>query len=170
MMLCFSACKEDTSKEYIYLPKTELHTRENSSGFHREYKTIYKYDEKGNVIQKTEYTKGFLGVFNVRERQYDIEYTYNGNGDISQELIHIEDFCTKITDGHQIYDEGYNYIYNEKQQLVKKQIINPSDYEDAFAHMNMNMMNSEIVLKNINYILMALKNLNLKMYMMSKIN
>lgn len=133
MMLCFSACKEDTSKEYIYLPKTELHTSENSSGFHREYKTIYKYDEKGNVIQKTEYTKGFFGVFNVRERQYDIEYTYNENGDISQELIHIEDFCTNITDGHQIYDEGYNYIYNEKQQLVKKQIINPSDYEDVLC-------------------------------------
>ena len=100
MILCFSACKKDTSKEYTYLPKTELLTRENSSGFHREYKTVYKYDEKGNVIKKTEYTKGFLGVFNARERQYDIEYTYNENGDISQELIHIEDFCTNITDGH----------------------------------------------------------------------
>ena len=63
MMLCFSACKDDTSKEYIYLPKTELYTRENSNGFHGEYKTIYKYDEKGNVIKKTEYTKGLFGIF-----------------------------------------------------------------------------------------------------------
>ena len=130
-MLCFSACKEDMGKEYTYLPKTELHTDENSSGYHKEYKTIYEYDEKGNVIKKTEYTKGFLGIFNVRERQYDIEYAYNENGNISQELIHIEDFCTSLTDGHQIYDEGYNYIYNENQQLVKKVIINSSDYVDA---------------------------------------
>ena len=133
MMLSFSSCKEDISKEYTYLPQTELHTNENSSGFHGEYKTIYKYDEKGNVIKQTEYTKGFLGIFNVRERQYDMEYTYNENGDISQELIHIEDFCTSITDGHQIYNEGYDYIYNENQQLIKKEVINPSDYEDAFC-------------------------------------
>jgi len=133
VLLCFSACKDDIGKEYIYLPQTELHTHENSSGFHREYKIIYKYDEKGNVIKKTEYTKGFLGIFNIRERQYDIEYTYNENGDISQELTHIEDFCTGITDGHQIYDEGYNYIYNENLQLIKKEIINPSDYEDALC-------------------------------------
>ena len=135
MTLCFSACKDDIGKEYTNLPQTELHTHENSSGFYGEYKTIYKYDEKGNVIKKTEYTKGFLGFFNVRERQYDIEYTYNENDDISQELIHIEDFCTNITDGHQIYNKGYNYIYNEKEQLIKKEIINlnPSDYEDAFC-------------------------------------
>lgn len=133
MMLCFSACKDDIGKEYTYLPKTELHTYENSSGFHREYKIIYKYDEKGNVIKKTEYTKGFLGIFNVRERQYDTEYTYNENGDVSQELTHIEDFCTSTTDGHQIYDEGYNYIYNENLQLIKKEIINPSDHEDALC-------------------------------------
>lgn len=133
VLLCFSACKEDKCKEYTYLPQTELHTYENASGFHREFKITYKYDEKGNVIKKTENTKGFFGIFNVRERQYDIEYTYNENGDISQELTHSEDFCTSITDGHQIYDEGYNYIYNEKQQLIKKEIINPSDYEDALC-------------------------------------
>ena len=133
VLLCFSSCKENIDKEYAYLPQTELHTHEDSRGFYREYKTVYEYDEKGNVTKKTEYTKGFLGIFNVRERQYDIAYTYNENGDISQELIRIEDFCTSITDGHQIYDEGYNYIYNENQQLIKKEIINPSDYEDALC-------------------------------------
>ena len=136
MLLCFSACKDGMDKENAYLPQTEFYTNENSSGFHREYKTIFKYDEKGNVIKKTEYTKSFLGIFNVRENQYDITYTYNENGDISKELIHIEDFCTGITDGHQSYDEGYNYIYNEKQQLIKKEIINPSNkviLADAFC-------------------------------------
>ncbi len=133
MMLCFSACKDNSSEEYNYLPKTELYTVQNSGGFCREYKYTYKYDDNGNIIKKTEYTKGFLGIFNVRERQYDTEYTYNKNGHISQELIHIEDFCTSITDGHQIYDEGYNYIYNEEQQLIKKEVINPSDFEDAFC-------------------------------------
>ena len=135
MAFVFSACKEDLDTGYSYLPQTELYTIQNSGGFHREYKIIYKYDEKGNVIKKTEYTKGFLGIFSVRERQDDIEYTYNENGDISQERIRTEDFCTSLTDGHQIYDDGYNYIYNEKQQLIKKEgiIINPSEHEDAFC-------------------------------------
>ena len=127
MTFCFSACKENIGEEYTYLPKTELYIIENSSGFHREYKIIYKYDEKGNVIKKTEYTKGFLGFFNVRERQYDIEYTYNKNGDISQELIKEQYYS--FMDGHQVYNDGYNYIYNENQQLIKKEntYINPND-------------------------------------------
>ena len=89
-----------------YIKSFELISNENQGII----RITLKYDEKGNVIKKTEYTKGFLGIFSVRERQYDIEYTYNENGDISQEFIQIEDFCTSITDGHQIYDEGYNYI------------------------------------------------------------
>ena len=133
MAFVFSACKEDLDTGYSYLPRTELYTIEKSSGFYREYKNTYKYDDNGNIIKKVEYTKGFLGIYSVRERQYDIEYTYNENGDISQERIRTEDFCTSLTDGHQIYDDGYNYIYNEKQHLIKKEVINPSDHEDAFC-------------------------------------
>ena len=58
----------------------------------------------------------------------------------------------------------------KNNSLLKSKLLTRLIMRMRFAHMNMNMMNSEIVLKNINYILMALKNLNLKMYMMSKIN
>ncbi len=128
IVFSFSACQEEVEAGGSYLPKTELY-----SGFYEEYKNTYEYDDNGNIIKKTEYTKGFLGIFSVRERQYDIEYTYNENGDISQELIHIEDFCTSLTDGHQIYDEGYNYIYNENQQLIRKEITNHSDAEGVLC-------------------------------------
>lgn len=133
VLLCFSSCKGDMGKEYIYLPQTELQTYKSSGGFCGEYKNTYKYDDNGNIIKKVEYRKGFLGIFSVRERQYDIEYTYNENGDISQERIRTEDFCTYLTDIHQIYNDGYNYIYNEKKHLIKKEIINPSDYEGALC-------------------------------------
>ena len=133
VLICFSACEEEVYSGYDYYPETELRSEENSGGFHKEYKIIYKYDEKGNVINKTEYTKGFFGIFNVRERQYDIEYTYNENGNISQERIRQEEFNTHITDGHYIYEDGYNYIYNEKNQLIKKEVINPSSFENSFC-------------------------------------
>ncbi len=113
------------------MPKTELYTIENSVGFYREYKNTYEYDDNGNIVKKVEYTKS--GIFYVREAQYDTKYTYNKNGDILQELVRIEEFSTNITDGHHIYEEGYNYIYNENQQLIKKEIINPSDSEDVFC-------------------------------------
>lgn len=128
MISCLSACNESGDAEYTYLPKTELHTYNASSGFYREYKTTYKYDDNYNIIKKTEYTK--KGIFNTRERRNDTKYTYYENGDISQEFIRIEDFCTSITDGHHIYEQGYNYIYNENQQLIKKEDINPPSFDD----------------------------------------
>ncbi len=135
MILCFSACKdgivnENSDIKYTYLPKTELHTHQNSSGFYREYKNTYKYDSYGNIIKKVKYTKG---TFYVRETQYDIEYNYNDNGDITKELIRIEEFSTSLTDGHHIYKEGYNYFYNESQQLIKKENINPSVFVGEFC-------------------------------------
>ncbi len=131
-----TACKGIAKKEnnadgeYIYLPKLKWHSRENSGGFYREYIYKYKYDDYGNVIKETEYTDN--KIFDIRERMYDTTYSYNENGQILKEFVRTEDFCTSITDGHQIYEDTYGYIYNEKQQLIKKEIMYQADVEGAF--------------------------------------
>ncbi len=109
-----------SNNEYIFLPKTELYTHENSSGFYREYKYKYKYDSYGNIVKEEQYTKGLLYS---RDYCFDTTYTYDENGKILKQLIRQEEFSTMITDRHMITEEGYEYFYNESGQLVKKDYI-----------------------------------------------
>lgn len=119
-----------SNDEYIFLPKTELHTLQDTSGFHRDYKYTYEYDSYGNITKKEDYSKG---MFYVREARFDTTYTYDENGKILKELIREEQFSTWITDGNGVYEEGYNYIYNESGQLIKKDYIYISVAEDEFC-------------------------------------
>lgn len=126
------AKKEDNADgEYIYLPKYKWHSQENSGGYHRESIYKYEYDDYGNVIKETEYTDG--RIFNIRERTFDTTYNYDENGRILKEFVRTEDFCTSITDGHNVYTETFDYIYNEKQQLIKKQNISINGVEDTYC-------------------------------------
>ncbi len=107
----------DSDSEYIYLPEIELRTSSNPSGFKGIYKDTYKYDSHGNVIKKQCYTKD---LFYERDSCIDTTYTYDEDGKILKEHVKEEHFSTNLTDEHYTREKEYEYFYNEKGQLIKK--------------------------------------------------
>ncbi len=134
IMLCVClGCGDKTSNtnnEYIFLPKTELHTLQDIGGFRGDYKYTYQYDSYGNIVKEEQYTKD---LFFVRDLCIDTTYTYDENKKILKELIREEHFSTNVTDEHFVSQEGYNYFYNESGQLVKKDYIYISVVENEFC-------------------------------------
>lgn len=130
IMLCFSlsvlfSCSGENAEEgYIYLPKTVIISEQQKSGFHREQKIKYKYDDYGNVVKEEMFTRQ---LFFVRDSCFDSFFTYDKAGNILTESRKEEYFTTNITDEHSISNYEYEYIYNEGR-LIQKNRAYPSDY------------------------------------------
>lgn len=126
--LCaFFGCGEQNANDYIYLPKTELHTLNETSGFEREYKHTYKYDDHGNVTTEKYYEKG--NWFYRLGSRSDTTYTYDENGKKTDEKIRAEYFSTNVTDTHFVSETVYKFIYNQNGQLEKREIVSGKDTE-----------------------------------------
>jgi len=107
----------DSDSGYKYLPKTEIYTIKDSGGFQGEYKNTYKYDSYGNIIKEQCYTKE---LFYERDSCFDTTYTFDEDGKVLKEYIKEEHFSTNFTDEHYTREKEYEYLYNEKGQLIKK--------------------------------------------------
>lgn len=144
----FGCSDKNQDSEYIFLPKTEIHTRKNSSGFHRQYKRKYEYDSYGNTVKEEQYTKG---TFYSRDYCIDTTFTYDSDGKIIKELIREEQFSTSITDSHSVSEDGYDYFYNEKGQLIRKDYIYISKHKNDFCGYKYEYDESGNCVKEIKY-------------------
>ena len=116
----FGCSKDEPGAEYMYLPKTVSITHSNTSGFHREQKIRYKYDEYGNTVKEEKFTKGMLFL---RDHCFDTTFTYDENGMKLKEITRSEYFSTNITDEHSVIESGYEYTYDEGGKVIQKDII-----------------------------------------------
>lgn len=131
VMICgVFGCKDknaDSGDGYI-LPETEIFINVNSIGMQYESKFTYEYDSYGNIVKEERYEKGKFRY--IRECCIDRTYTYDENGKITKEIIREEHFRTSITNDGYVFEDGYNYFYNESGQLITKDIIYISAAED----------------------------------------
>lgn len=120
---CHSNAEPKTEERYIYLPTVAIEDCRNSGG--HLYKLKYEYDSYGNIVKTEKFIKN---LFYLRDVCIDVEYTYDENGNVLQEISQREDFCTMVTDGHMITKNGYTYTYENGNLIKKEKIPEKSSY------------------------------------------
>ena len=124
VIFCFVGCNEVEdldlqSEKYIYLPKTENVSIDRTSGSSDDFKIEFEYDSHGNVVKEE---KLVGSIFSSYGHSLNTEFTYNELFQPVKEVV-IEEYSS-FADGETKSGHGYEYIYNEKNQLVKIVIIN----------------------------------------------
>ncbi len=139
------------SVEYVYLPQTEVKEVRESHGFQQDYKYTYKYDSYGNVVKEQLFTKNPRGWLFSRDERIDTTYTYDDSGKILKELIRKEYFSTALTDSHSIYEQGFDYFYDENGRLSRKDYIQESGHSYTYDGFKYKYDDNGNLVKEIQY-------------------